>query len=95
MNGGLCYLLDCWVFWVLCVCGKTEPSEQTPWHDWFGNLFKVSLIPTGLDVETDVPVMKKLPEADIVIIRRSGTKWTKDQLKYLPDGIRQTRAKHV
>jgi hypothetical protein len=77
---------------------ETEKNikPKTPWHDWFGNLFKVSLIPTGLDVETDVPVMKKLPEADIVIIiRRSGTKWTKDQLKYLPDGIRQTRAKHV
>jgi len=70
-------------------------KPKTPWHDWFGNLFKVSLIPTGLDVETDVPVMKKLPEADIVIIRRSGAKWTKEQLKYLPDGIRQTRAKHV
>ncbi|KPA09038.1 hypothetical protein MHK_010728 [Candidatus Magnetomorum sp. HK-1] len=76
-----------------------EPEKQlkpkTLWHDWFGNLFKVSLIPTGLDVETDVPVMKKLPEADIVIIRRTGTRWTKNQLQRLPDGIRHTQAIHV
>ncbi|MBF0453129.1 MAG: hypothetical protein HQK75_20680, partial [Candidatus Magnetomorum sp.] len=58
-------------------------------------MFKVSLIPTGLEVETDVPVMQKLPEADIVIIRRSGSKWTKEQLQRLPDGIRHTRAEHV
>jgi hypothetical protein len=70
-------------------------KPKTMWHDWFGNLFKVSLIPTGLDVQTDVPVMKKLPEADIVIIRRSGTKWTKNQLQRIPDGIRHTRARHV
>jgi len=74
---------------------EKQIKPKTPWHDWFGNLFKVSLIPTGLDVETDVPVMKKLPEADIIIIRRSAPKWTKDQLKYLPDGIRHTRARHV
>ncbi|KPA15584.1 hypothetical protein MHK_004223 [Candidatus Magnetomorum sp. HK-1] len=49
---------------------KIKP--KTLWHDWFGNLFKVSLIPTGLHVATDVPVMQKLPEADVVIIRRSG-----------------------
>ena len=37
--------------------------------------------------------MQKLPEADIVIIRRSGTKWTKDQLqRLLPDGIRHTQS---
>jgi len=74
---------------------EKQIKPKTLWHDWFGNLFKVSLIPTGLDVETDVPVMKKLPEADIVIIRRSGTRWTKEQLQYLPDGIRHTRAIHV
>ena len=74
---------------------ETQVKPKTLWHDWFGNLFKVSLIPTGLEVETDVPVMQKLPEADIVIIRRSGSKWTKVQLQRLPDGIRHTQAKHV
>ncbi|KPA11698.1 hypothetical protein MHK_008097 [Candidatus Magnetomorum sp. HK-1] len=72
---------------------KIKP--KTLWHDWFGNLFKVSLIPTGLHVETDVPVMQKLPEADVVIIRRSGHKWTENQLIRLPDGIRHTQAEHV
>ena len=74
---------------------EKQVKPKTLWHDWFGNLFKVSLIPTGLEVETDAPVMQKLPEADIVIIRRSGTRWTKEQLKRLPDGIRHTQAKHV
>ena len=74
---------------------EKQVKPKTLWHDWFGNLFKVSLIPTGLEVETDVPVMQKLPEADIVIIRRSGTKWTKEQLQRLPDGIRHSQAKHV
>jgi len=46
-----------------------QVKPKTPWHDWFGNLFKVSLIPTELEVLTDVPVMAKLPEADIIIIR--------------------------
>jgi len=70
-------------------------KPKTLWHDWFGNLFKVSLIPTGLDVTTDVPVMKNLPEADIIIIRRSGKKWTNNQMQRLPDGIRHTLASHV
>jgi hypothetical protein len=74
---------------------EKQSNPKTLWHDWFGNLFKVSLIPTGLDVATDVPVMKQLPEADIVIIRRHSKIWTKEQLKRLPDGIRHTRAKHV
>jgi hypothetical protein len=74
---------------------EQQSKSKTLWHDWFGNLFKVSLIPTGLDVATDVPVMKQLPEADIVIIRRFSKRWTKEQLKRLPDGIRHTRAKHV
>ncbi|MBF0450185.1 MAG: hypothetical protein HQK75_05745 [Candidatus Magnetomorum sp.] len=71
---------------------KKIKSPKTPWHNWFGNLFKVSLIPTGLEVETDVPVMNQLPEADIVIIRRQTNKWTNTQLQRLPDGIRHTRA---
>jgi hypothetical protein len=74
---------------------EKQSKPKTLWHDWFGNLFKVSLIPTGLEVATDVPVMKQLPEADIVIIRRHSKSWTKEQLKRLPDGIRHTRANHV
>ena len=74
---------------------EKQIKPKTLWHDWFGNLFKVSLIPTGLEVATDVPVMKQLPEADIVIIRRHSKIWTKEQLERLPDGIRHTRAKHV
>ena len=74
---------------------EKQRKPKTLWHDWCGNLFKVSLIPTGLYVETEVPVMTQSPEADIVIIRHSSKRWTKDQLKRLPDGIRHTRANNI
>ncbi|RLC15989.1 MAG: hypothetical protein DRI57_11980 [Deltaproteobacteria bacterium] len=72
---------------------ETE-KEKTPWHRWFGDLFRVSLIPLGLRVETDYPVMKYPPEADVVIIRNEPV-WTEAQRERLPDGVRDTDAAHV
>jgi hypothetical protein len=73
---------------------ENQNKEITPWHEWFGNLFKAALIPTGLDVKTNVLVMRKIPEADILIVRNK-SRWTTEQLKRLPDGIRHTKAKRV
>ncbi len=70
-------------------------KENRPWHRWFGNLFRVSLIPLGLQVETGYPVMKDPPEADVVIIRRNEPVWTEAQADRLPDGVRDTDAAHV
>lgn len=70
-------------------------NKKSSWHRWFGDLFKVSLIPLGLEAETEYPVMKSPPEADVVIIRRKHEKWTEKQLERLPDGIRSTGASHV
>jgi len=74
---------------------NTPKSSRTKWHRWFGNLFKISLTPLGVDVQTDFAVMTDPPEADIVIIRKEQADWTPEQLKYLPDGIRDSRAVHI
>jgi len=70
-------------------------SPGTRWHRWFGNLFKISLVPLGIDVQTDYDVMTDPPEADIVIIRKEQSDWTPEQLKYLPDGIKDCSAEHI
>ncbi len=62
---------------------------------WFGNMFKTSLTPLGVEVHTGYPVMKEPPEADVIIIRRNQRDWTPEQLKYLPDGIRDCKAEHI
>jgi len=73
-----------------------EQSEesQKPWHRWFGNFFKIPLKPLGLEVHTGYEVMTGPPEAD-VLIRKRRKAWTRKQLKFLPDGIRESDAAHV
>ena len=69
-------------------------KPKTKWHDWFDGLFKVSLVPLGLSVKGPQPVMNDLPEADILITKKS-KKFTKAQKERLPDGIRDSQAKHI
>ena len=64
-------------------------------HRWFGTVFKEILTPLGLEVHTEFPVMADPPEADLVIIRKKTAKWTPEQLGYLPDGLRESRAGHT
>jgi len=72
-------------------------SEKTDhgWHRWFGNMFKEMLTPLGLEVHTEFFVMTDPPRADVVVIRKPLREWTKEQLMFLPDGIRDSRAAHV
>jgi len=65
------------------------------WHKWFGDLFRLCLAPFGIEVKTEFPVMKEPPEADIVIIRKPDTEWTSEELKFVPDGIRESKARHI
>ena len=39
--------------------------------------------------------MIKSPQADILILRQQETAWTFEQLQRLPDGIRQSTARHI
>lgn len=75
---------------------ETRQDKSDPgWHRWFGSLFKEILTPLGLDVQTEMFVMTDPPRADVVIIRKPVKEWTKEQLMFLPDGIRDSRAGHV
>jgi hypothetical protein len=64
-------------------------------HVLFGCMMKESLTPLNLEVESDYEVGKGPPKLDVLIIRRTGARWSKAQLEFLPDGIRQSNCKHV
>jgi len=64
-------------------------------HELFGSMMKESLIPLNLEVETSYEIGKGPPKLDVLIIRRTGPRWSKAQLEFLPDGIRQSKCKHV
>jgi len=64
-------------------------------HVLFGCMMKESLTPLNLEVESDYEVGKGPPKLDVLIIRRTGARWSKAQLEFLPDGIRQSDCKHV
>ena len=70
-------------------------SPKTRWHRILGKLFQELLVPTGILVYTDVPVMGEPPEADILLLRKNQSRWTEEQRSRLPDGIRDSRATHI
>ncbi|QTA87856.1 hypothetical protein [Desulfonema magnum] len=75
---------------------KSESKPQkTRWHRLLGRLFRELLVPTGILVYTDVPVMGEPPEADILLLRKKRSRWTEEQRSRLPDGVRDTRATHI
>lgn len=75
---------------------KQQPEQaKTRWHRLLGRLLKELLAPTGITVLTDIPVMSQPPEADVLLLRREHKRWTKEQKERLPDGIRDSLAKHV
>ncbi|TGN99762.1 hypothetical protein PN36_33645, partial [Candidatus Thiomargarita nelsonii] len=48
-----------------------------------------------ISVFTDVKVVKKLPEADVILLRLDSENWTQKQLERLPDGIRDSATKYI
>ncbi len=74
-----------------------EQSEKswTPWHTWFENLLGIPLRLLGVDVRPDHPMMAGPPKADIIIMRKGGEEWTPEQMRLLPDGVRQSRASRI
>jgi hypothetical protein len=53
--------------------------QKTLWHRLLGGLLKELLLPTGILVYTDVPVMGDPPEADILLLRKKQPLWTAEQ----------------
>ena len=74
---------------------KEPQSPQTDWHLSFGEALEWDLIPVGVSISPEAPVMIKSPQADILILRQPETAWTFEQLERLPDGIRQSTARHI
>ncbi len=72
-----------------------EIASKTLWHRILGRIFKFLLTPLGITVLTDVSVMTKPPEADILLLRRKHDNWTPEQFERLPDGIRESNAHHI
>jgi len=72
-----------------------EPTQKTLWHQILGRIFQFLLTPLGITVLTDVQVMAKPPEADILLLKREHPAWTTEQKERLPDGIRESKALQI
>ena len=68
---------------------------HTRWHRLLGKLLEEWLTPVDIAVQTEVPLLSEPPQADILLLRHSGSRWTKEQAERLPDGLRQSRASHL
>jgi hypothetical protein len=73
----------------------TNPRTNTQWHRLLGKLLEELLTPVGITVYTDFPVMSDPPAADILLLRRQGSRWTSAQRDRLPDGVRDCTARHI
>lgn len=58
---------------------KHKSKPKTRWHRLLGRMFKELLVPAGITVLTDVPVMSEPPEADILLLKKEQSRWTKEQ----------------
>ena len=72
-----------------------DTPKKTYFHQILGRIFKFLLAHLKVTVLTDVKVMITSPEADILLLRREEDYWTLEQLERLPDGIRQSNARHI
>jgi hypothetical protein len=70
-------------------------SSKTLWHRLLGKLLEELLTPVGISVYIDSPVMSQSPKADILLLQRDLGDWTEAQRQRLPDGIRDSGARHI
>ena len=72
-----------------------ETASRTRWHRLLGTLLEELLSPVGIQVQTEFPVMSEPPEADILLLKNDRPRWSPEQMRRLPDGIRDSNANHV
>ena len=63
-------------------------------HQLLGKVLEIVLTPVDITVESEVQVMSEPPKADLLLLRRNGRRWSEEQRKLLPDGIRDRQARH-
>ena len=74
---------------------NTSETNKTRWHELLGDMLEKLLVPVGISVFTDVAIMSRSPEADILLLRKETAAWTPEQRERLADGIRDTKAGHI
>ncbi|MBF0200636.1 MAG: hypothetical protein HQK66_04865 [Desulfamplus sp.] len=74
---------------------EKDNQENTRWHVILGDVWEKQLTPVNITVKTDFPIMSSSPRGDILLMRRDDPDWTDEQMKLLPDGIRDTKADHI
>ncbi len=70
----------------------TKKTNKTRWHHLLARALKELLSPVNIQVLTEVPVTPEPPRADIILLRRTGRRWTRAQRQNLADGLRDTDA---
>ncbi len=73
----------------------SQSSSPVLWHRLVGTLFRELLTPVNITVQTEVPLLNKPPQGDLLLIRREGKTWTEEQKALLPDGIWQNNARET
>ncbi len=70
---------------------------KTKWHNILGVVLQGWLIPTGIDVNIELPLSIDSMKTDIVLLRNHPDykRWTERQRSRLPDGIRDSAASHI
>ena len=79
----------------IAIIGDDSPTQQpvrTQWHRLLGAMLEMLLTPVGITVQTEVQVISDPPKADVLLLRRKGTRWTLSQLRLLCDGLRSSQA---
>jgi hypothetical protein len=64
-------------------------------HQRFAKFLEELLSVVKVSVLTELPIMSKPPQVDILLLRREHVFWTEEQRQRLPDGIRDTQASHI
>ncbi len=70
----------------------TTHPKRTQWHRILAKLLELLLAPLGVTVQSEVSVMSDPPKLDILLVRRSGRRWSEQQLRLLCDGLRNVLA---
>ena len=73
----------------------SSTTSKTLWHRLLGKLLEELLTPVDITVSVDSPVMSQSPKADILLLQRKPGAWTEAQRQRLPDGLRDSGARHI
>ncbi|MCP4109524.1 MAG: hypothetical protein GY749_29055 [Desulfobacteraceae bacterium] len=74
---------------------KPKSKTKTRWHRLFAKVLEELLVPLGISVFTEFPVMSAPPKTDILLLRKEKSGWSSKQMAHLPGGVRDSKAKHI